>query len=215
MADVLFLAAFHPELAPFRALLGDEMTGRVFGVDVAARVVGIGLAAAAAGAAAQLIQLRPRVVVMVGTCGAYVGAGPEVGEVVVGRRTQLVDPSALSDLAQFPEPMILSRTHPASLVVTMAAAGARDVQVATTLAITVDDSSAQRISRATGAHVEHLEAYGAATACDALGVPFVPLLGVANWVGRRAREQWRIHHQRAAVAPVDCAARWLRAGVQI
>ena len=69
--DLLVLAAFPPELAPLRAVLGDGLRSPFGGHDVAGKAVGIGLATAAAGAASRLAALRPRGVVLVGTCGAY------------------------------------------------------------------------------------------------------------------------------------------------
>jgi nucleoside phosphorylase len=81
--------------------------------------------------------------------------------------------------------------------------------VATTLAITTDDAVAVRAARATTSHVEHLEAYGVAAACAARGVPFAAALGVANYVGARAREEWRAHHRTSASAAVDAVLRCL------
>ena len=44
--DLLLVAAFHPEVAGLRATLGDSLQGRVGGLSVAAKVIGIGLPAA-------------------------------------------------------------------------------------------------------------------------------------------------------------------------
>ncbi|HEY8039596.1 MAG TPA: hypothetical protein VIF15_07370 [Polyangiaceae bacterium] len=201
--EVLVLAAFHPELAALRPLLGDAMHGRVGGVDVVGRVVGIGLPMAAAGAAMQLAELRPRTVVLIGTCGAYVGSGLVLGDVVAARRIRLASLSAADGVAQFPEPMsVVCDAHPGTLGA-LVRAGAQEADVATTLAITVDDAAAARISRATMAQAEHLEAHGVATACAARGIPFGAALGVANFVGSRAREEWRAHHRQAAAAAAD------------
>jgi nucleoside phosphorylase len=225
--DVLLLGAFHPELAPLQGTLGDAMRARVGTREVAARVVGIGLPMAAAGAAMQLAELEPRVVLLLGTCGAYAlppgtpaasagspsgGRGLGLGDVVVSRRVRLVEPAAIDGTAQFPEPMsIVSEAH-AATVDALVRAGARAVDVGTTLAITTDDATADRVARTTGAQVEHLEAHGVATACAARGVPFAALLGVANFVGSRARDEWRANHHAAAAAAVEVAVRWLRPG---
>jgi nucleoside phosphorylase len=90
------------------------------------------------------------------------------------------------------------------------ATGARLADIATTLAITVDDRTAARIAVASSAQVEHLEAHGTATACAAQSVPFGVVLGVANVVGAHAREQWRAHHRAASQAAADAVLRWLR-----
>jgi nucleoside phosphorylase len=205
--DLLLLAAFHPELAPLKSSLGEGMHARLGGRDVAARVVGIGLPMAAAGTATQLLEMRPRAVVLLGTCGAYLGSGIAVGEVIAARRVRLVDHGVARGVAQFPDPMsVVTDAHPASLH-TLVQAGARAADVATTLAITVDDAAAALIARAGAAHVEHLEAYGVAAACAARGVPFTAALGVANTVGARARDEWRTHHRTAAAAAVDVVLR--------
>jgi nucleoside phosphorylase len=90
------------------------------------------------------------------------------------------------------------------------ALAAQAADVATTMAVTVDDTVAQRIA-ASGAQVEHLEAHGVATAAAQFGVPFAAVLGVANTVGSRAREEWRQHHRAAADAAVQRVVAWLLA----
>jgi len=221
--DVLLLAAFAPELAPLAGVLGDAMRARIGGRDVAARAVGIGLPAAAVGASMLLAEMRPRAVVLLGTCGVYDAAAdpasaPDgaprlavaIGQVIAARRVRLVEPAAALGWAEFPDPMVLVTEADASIVDGLARAGARPADVATTLAVTVDDGAAARVARATGAHVEHLEAHGVAAACAAHGVAFGAALGVANVVGRRAREEWRQHHRAASAAAAQLAVRWLR-----
>ena len=205
--DLLLLAAFHPELAPLKAALGEGMRARLGGRDVAARVVGIGLPMAAAGTAMQLVEMQPSAVVLLGTCGVYAGSGIAVGDVIAARRVRLVDYSVVQGAAQFPDPMsVVTDVHPAALQA-LVGAGARAADVATTLAVTVDDAAAAHIARATASHVEHLEAYGVAAACAARGIPFGAALGVANHVGAGAREEWRAHHRTAAAAAVEVVLR--------
>jgi len=221
--DVLILGAFHPELAPLRPLLGDALHARVGGAEVAARVVGIGLAMAAAGAAMQLVEHAPRLVVLVGTCGAYrlpgaAGAsdathgGLGIGDVAVPSRLRLTAPCIVDRLAQFPDPMSVVLDAHGPTVVGLLRAGGKRGDVATTPGITIDDDAAARLARATGTQVEHLEAHGVATACAARGVPFAAALGVANDVGSAAREQWRTHHRAAAAAAIAVVTRWLQSG---
>jgi len=209
--DVLILAAFHPELAPLEATLGDAMSGRIGGLVVTARAVGIGLSTAAVGAATHLAEMRPRAVVLVGTCGAYAGSRLGIGDVVAPRRVRLVDASVAAGTSQFPDPMsVVADAHP-GMAEGLEAAGARLADVATTLAITTDDAVAARIARASGASAEHLEAHGVATACAARGVAFAAALGVANLVGARARDEWRVHHRSSAQAAANTVLRWLLA----
>ncbi len=191
------------------------MQGVVGATRVAARAVGIGVPMAAVGAAMHAAELRPRAVVAVGTCGAYAGSGIAIGQVVVARRVRLVDPSVLGGSAQYPEPMSLVSEADASIAAALArAAAAPMVDVATTLAITVDDAVAATIRERTGAAVEHLEAHGVATACAARGIPFAAVLGVANVVGARARAEWRVHHRPAARAAALAVLRWLSGGAR-
>jgi futalosine hydrolase len=213
--DVLLLAAFAPELAPLRAVLGDAMQGRVGAADIAARVVGIGLPTAAAGAAVQLVEMRPRAVVALGTCGVYPATAPfAIGDVAAARRVHLLDVGVVLGATQFPAPMSTAIDADPVVAAGLERAGGKRADVATTLAITVDDSMAARIARGPQgvAHVEHLEAFGIAAACAARGVPFAAALGVANTVGGRARDEWRLNHKKAAAAAADVVLRWLRSG---
>jgi len=210
--DVLILAAFHPELAPLRSLLGEGMSARVGTLQVVARVVGIGLPMAAVGTATVLTEVTPRVAIMVGTCGAYAGTGLAVGDVVVARRLRFGATGVAEGLAQFPEPMSLSTSATEGLAEALLRSGGKAADVVTTPAVTVDDAAADRLARWAGAQAEHLEAYGAAMGCAARGLPFTAVLGVANAVGSRARDEWRANHRRAAVAAADLVTHWLREG---
>lgn len=209
---VLILAAFFPELDPLRTALGDSLVGSIAGLSVTARVSGIGLAAAAAGAAVHAAELRPDAVVLIGSCGAYARAGLAIGDVVVGRRSHLVDLNSLAGHGEFPEPIAVVFDANAALTQGLSADGTRTCSVATTLAITVDDSVASRIANQVDVQVEHLEAHGVATACSSLGVPFAMTLGVANFVGSRGRDEWRAHRCIAEAAAAKRVLRWLETG---
>jgi nucleoside phosphorylase len=212
--DVLLVAAFDPELAALALAtapaVGSVLAPGLFGSQtVATRAVGVGMPAAAAGAAAAIAELAPRLVVLVGTCGAYRASGLAIGDVVVADAVRVADGFAVEGRAEFPAPMATALASDARLRTELEARGARAAHVATTLGITVDDASAARIALATQAHVEHLEAFGVAHACAARGVPFAAVLGVANFVGSGAREEWRSNHHAAAVAVARCILRWL------
>ncbi len=211
--DLLVVAAFPPELAPLRDALGTDLRRRVAGLDVAAKAVGIGLATAAAGAAGRLVALRPRAVLMVGTCGAYDAVHP-VGAVVVARRVVLADSAALRGDAAFPEPMSTEVAADRAMAEGLVANGGTPADVATTLAITTDDALATAIAAGARCSVEHLEAYGVAAACAAENVPFVAALGVANAVGSRAREEWKRHHRAASDAAIRVLLAWITGGAQ-
>ena len=75
-----------------------------------------------------------------------------------------------------------------------------------------DLALANRVGDALECEVEHLEAFAVATACARARVPLAVVLGVANRVGSRAREEWLHHHQAAGKASTDVVAAWLRRG---
>lgn len=188
------------------------MSGRVGALHVIARVVGIGLPMASVGTATVLAEVTPRVALMMGTCGAFAGSGLSSGDVVVARRLRLGATGVAEGLAQFPDPMSIATSADEKLVEALCRAGAKAADVVTAPAVTVDDGAADRLARWAGAQAEHLEAYGAAMGCAARGVPFTAVLGVANAVGSRARDEWRANHRRAAAAAADVVTRWLQEG---
>ncbi len=211
---ILVVSAHRPELTGLRAILGDDLRGTSGGRSVVARAVGIGLSAAAIGTVSALAEFEPRAVVFVGTCGAYAGRGPSIGEAVVGRKVHLVSVAEVEGRADFPEPMRTELDLDGMLADALTSAGARQVTVATTLAITTDDLLAEQIAARRGCDVEHLEAFAAAEACAARGIPFGVVLGVANLVGSTARREWLAHHRAAGDAAGALVARWLEHGAR-
>jgi nucleoside phosphorylase len=212
--DVLVLAAFDPELAHLGRALGPGLVGRVGQAVVEAKPVGIGLVAAAVGTAALLQGSLPRAVVLIGTCGAYAHVAQPthaLGRVVVGARSHLVDLGAIYGKAEIPSLVATRLQSDERICSGLAGAGHPQVGVATTLGITVDDEAATRIALG-GVDVEHLETFSVASACQAAGVPFAALLGVANMVGSSAREQWRANHRAAADAAAAALLSWLERG---
>jgi nucleoside phosphorylase len=209
-AGILILSAHLPELSGLRSILGPDLSGTCGTRAVVARAAGIGLVAAARGAALALRSFEPSAAVFVGTCGAYAGRGVSIGEVVVGRRIFLRSTAEAEARGAFPAPMRtdLEASEPLSSAL---AGAARRVTVATTLAITTDDSLASKIADR-GSDVEHLEAFAVADACAEANVPFAIVLGVANVVGSTARDEWRRHHQSAGHAAGSLVAQWLEGG---
>jgi nucleoside phosphorylase len=210
--DVLVVAAHLPELAAFRALLGDGLSADLGGIGVVAKPVGIGLSAAAAGTAFRVGHFHPRAVVLVGTCGVYPSAGPGIGDVVAARKIHLVSIAVAEGRGILPAPMTTLLEAHAGLSAAVAGAYVRGADVATTLAVTSDDALARQIAGAAQCHVEHLEAFSVAEACALRGVPFAAFLGVSNVVGAAAHEQWVVHHRPAGVAAAGPVIAWLQAG---
>ncbi len=210
--DLLIVAAFAPELAALRDLTGEAAGNEVGGLRIVAKPVGIGLVAAATGTTSRVETYRPRAVVLVGTCGAYPSSGLQINDVVVVRKVSLVEPSVEQGLAAFPEPMSVEIETHAAMRAALSAGGAPSGDVANTLGVTTDDGLAGQLARSSGADVEHLEAYAVGAACAAVNVPFAAVLGVANDVGSRGREQWRAGHVLAGRAVARLVSHWLHAG---
>jgi nucleoside phosphorylase len=214
VTDVLVVAAHSPELAGLRELLGDPSRGQVGTVRVALEAIGIGLPAAAAGTSTAVRAHQPSCVVLVGTCGAYEnrGAGLGIAQPVTAKRLHLASTAAAEGRGAFPGPMAVAVETDNALSRALTGETGRHVDVATTLAITTDDVLAGRVSEAFGCEVEHLEAFAVATACAREHVAMAAVLGVANRVGRRARDEWRRHHEAAGRAATDVVGAWLRRG---
>lgn len=159
--------------------------------DLPGVALGIGLVAAAASMARVLAEARPERVVLLGTAGSF--GEVAVGTVVQGRRLGLGAAAVTLGLGYQPG-------APAPL--TGIDLGLPSADVLTNLAVTTDPDLAARF----GAdwQIEHMEAFGAAWACAAAGVPFGVVLGVTNRVGPSAHAEWRA--RRAAVEAATRAA---------
>ena len=225
----LLIAAAHPaELAGLRVAWGRPLSSRVRGLHVAARAIGVGLPAAAVGAARAICELRPRALVLLGSCGVYPSAtraaGPARGAAratsrhllipAIPERVQLVDAAVLGGRAAFPGPMPSgARLHRAlTRGLARCAPGALRGTLATTAGITTSNALARRIARETGCETENLEALGVALACEAERVAFAALLVVTNTVGSRGRAQWLEHHAAAAERGARVLTEWLALG---
>jgi nucleoside phosphorylase len=212
--DILIVSAHLPELSAFRAILGDALEANVGGLEVVASAVGIGIPGAAAGTAFELCRRAPRVVVLVGTAGAYRGRGLSIGQVVVGRRLHLVSAAVAAGGGAFPAVMPAVVETPPESRAALSRGVLREVNVATTLAITTDDTVAATLSASVDADVEHLEAFGVAAACARQGIACGVVLGIANIVGATAREEWQIHHEAAGSAAAAVVGEWIRVGAR-
>ena len=197
LANVLVVAAWEPELERFRALAGNPLPR-----GLVVEPVGIGPVDTAARVTRCILQHRPELVVLLGTCGSAPGAGAGRGDVIAGTSVRLADPGVAEGRAAMPyaESAIgLDGAMQAALV----AAGARPASIANTLGITTDDALAELL--APFGAVEHLEAYGVARACQLADVRCAVVLGVANVVGARGREEWRANHVAASARAADIA----------
>jgi len=184
---MLILAAFDPELAPFSEPLRSQ-----------GRTVGVGLVTAAHATARLLASLRPRAVVLVGSCGAYDAASVAVGSVIVAEHVVLVDAAAVQGYGAIPGPMNVRAEVDPALLGRFEDCGCVPGVVASTLGITTSDDLARGMAQHGGARFENLEAFAVVEACAAAGVPCAVVLGVTNVVGSKGRAQWQRNHVEVA-----------------
>jgi nucleoside phosphorylase len=183
-APLLIVSAFAPELAPLTAWLAAPAQ-RALRAGVVCRPAGIGAVDAAAGAAQAIAQVRPRLVLFVGTAGRY-GATPSIGACAVARRIYLAPTAVLRGEAYLPGPMPHQLMTDVALRRALRGAGrAPAADVATTLGITSRRALAVRLA-APGA-----------------------VLGVANTVGPQAHREWRANASAATAAACAVIQRWL------
>jgi nucleoside phosphorylase len=150
-------------------------------------------------------------VVLLGTCGAYVG-GLGLAQVAISQRVVLAEPAVARGEAAFPDPMRTEVMATEAMGSGLALHGGALVDIATTLAVTTDDALASVLASSTRCQAEHLEAYAVAAACKEQGIPFAAALGVANVVGSVGREQWRANHHAASKAAVALLLSWIEGG---
>ena len=206
MARTLIVSAFEPEIAPLRRLVRG-LRGIVL------EPVGIGAIDAAVGAAGAITRARPARVIFVGTAGIY-GRESEarqvIGTAVVAGEILCMSTAALKGEAYLPGPMVVQVPTSRSLQTALASGRAEQPRdVACPLAITRSAALGRRISEATGATLENLEAFAVARAAAAASVPFAAVLGVANRVGPTGHDEWQRHHRAASRAACELIARFL------
>ena len=212
--DVLVLAAHAPEFVGLRPHIGDSLHGTVAGLFVVAKTIGVGLAVAGAATANRIQQLKPRAVIVLGSCGIYpCGVPYKPLDIVIANHLHLFDPSVSAGKAAFPAPMQTQIDADPGLLAGLLSTPdivCRAAPVATTMAITTDDAIARAVHGATGLEAENLELFPIALACRAADVPFAAVLGVTNLVGSTGRTDWRQYQRDAAIAAAEVIVSWLR-----
>lgn len=204
---MLILAAWPPELAQIRRWLRTAEGTVQQSVSVAA--VGVGLVEAAVGTASALAKFQPDRVILVGTAGVFAAHAVALCDAVVVSKVSLGSPEA-SGVAEIPAPMTtvceLSRSLWRAL-----ARGTHlpPASVVCPLAITRSRQRAEALATSSGASLENLEAFAVVRAALRAKVPVAAVLGVANTVGPKGREQWRHNGVAAAAAACDVVAAWL------
>jgi purine-nucleoside phosphorylase len=179
----LLLAAFPPELAGMD-------THPPQGWRVAC--TGVGALPAAVATGRLLAALTPRLVLFIGTCGAY-DARLAVGDFISASDAVALSLDVLEGRAYRPE--IEVNRWPATGTVPFPAHS-----VAVTPGVTRTLEGAQTLAR--HASAEHLELTGIFAACQAAGIPCAAALAVANRVGPKAHGEWQATHARVSLALV-------------
>lgn len=199
---ILVVAAWEPELSRLRERLAEGEQG---GVEVVLETLGVGLVEGAISTTRCVARHRPDGALLIGTCGAFGAAGIATGSVVAGEGVRLTDAGVALGASALPAPMPAHEAFDVGLHDALVAAGARSVQIANTVGITVDDALAARLAAGGASDVEHLEAFAFARACAREGVPCAALLAVANAVGATGRAEWLANHVRASTSAADLA----------
>jgi nucleoside phosphorylase len=212
---LLVVAAWEPELARLRDRIasnagpgapvvfdGDKGGLGPSGLEITLETVGVGLVEAAIGMTRCIVRHRPDAALLIGTCGAF-GDATAIGAVVTGVGVCIADASVLGGTAALPPPLPAEAIFDTALLAVLVSAGAKSVQIANSVGITVDDALAA--SLAALGDVEHLEAFGFARACAAADLPCAVALGVANVVGARGRSEWLANHVSASSRAGDLA----------
>ena len=207
---LLVVAAWEPELAHFRGRSADRP-----GIELVIETVGVGLVEASIAMTHCIARHRPTAALLLGTCGVFASAAMAcpVGSVVAGARVRIASASLAAKAAALPAPMPAEATFDAGIHDALVAAGARSVQIANTIGITIDDGLAANL--AGSGDVEHLEAFAFARACASAGLPCGAVLGVANVVGASGRAEWLAGHVGASANAANVAIAALDAVAQI
>ncbi|MCA9602841.1 MAG: hypothetical protein KC417_12485 [Myxococcales bacterium] len=211
--DVLIVAAHAPNLASLRAQLGDELSGFIRKLRVAAKTVGVGGPAAAASVTRRMMQVTPTAVIQVGTAGAFPGLGFEPNDVLVTNRHVLVDAAVLDGRAAYPEPLQTIISPNAAMSDGLGADPAiRRVGVTSGSASVRDPGLANVIHDRTKCGAENLEAFSIAHACAVLQIPYACVLGVSYETTPQAKDSSAQHERSASAAACAAVSSWLHAG---
>lgn len=213
--DLLIFGAHPPELRGLRDKVGDRLAGVVRGLHISGKTVGVGMGVAGASAAKRVFQLRPRAVVLLGTCGVYPGlAGCQPHDVVVANGLALLDGGVTESRCAWPAPMQTEAPTHGPISTGLAGAGSRvhHVRVGSPLAQTRSESLATLFCSKAGCGAESLEAFAVAHACHLADVPFAAALGVTHVAGPKSEEDYRRYAKESAEAAAEVLFNWVHNG---
>ncbi len=214
MIDVLVVGSHPAELRGLRQTLGERLDGRLQGIHVSAKTIGIGMVNAAASTAKRCFQLEPRAVIHLGTCGIYPGLSQyQPHDVIVADRIRFLDHATEAERASIPDPMSVEHAVDKTLLAGLTASGrGRPAPIATPPAHTTDDQLAASVFNRLGHHAESLEAFGVAQACRLAQVPFAAVFGITHVVGSRASVDWQQFQRQSSLTAAEVVLSWIHAG---
>lgn len=213
MIDVLVVGSHPAELRGLRQTLGERLDGKLQGIHVSAKTIGIGMVNAAASVAKRCFQLEPRAVIHLGTCGIYPGLGQyQPHDVIAAEKIRYVDHTTEAGRASIPDPMSVEHAVDKTLLAGLTSGRARPAPIATTPAHTTDDELAGSVHARLGHHGENLEAFGVAQACRLAQTPFAAVFGITHVVGSRASVDWQQFQRQSSLTAAEVVLSWIHAG---
>ena len=204
-APLLILAAFEPELAPIRELIGIHS-------DIRMESVGTGVIDAAVNTSRLLSEtsspgLR---VLFVGSVGAYDMAVPLLS-FVTAEKVIFTD-YANSAMRAFLPPIvpIVSIANTVLREKVEQTTQSKREFVYTTPSITSNLDAADILRHSTGAGYESLELFAVARACDTFSTPWASLSAVTNHIGPEGHQEWERNFAKAAKLTAEKVAAVLK-----
>lgn len=156
--------------------------------------VGIGLANSVAGTTKILCDCKPTGVVFLGSCGSYTDK-LQIGDCVVAQSVKLISTDLMNNTMRLPTliqqeincELEINKNYFSKIVRLEKLINTR---VANTLGVTEDKDIGDKFHRLCQVDTENLEAFGVATACELLNVPYMIILGVTNYVQETGGKDW-------------------------
>ncbi len=204
-SSILILAAFEPELAPMRELIGTHAHIRF-------ETVGTGIVEAAVNTSRLLSETSREnlQVIFVGSVGAY-DKSVSPFSFVTAEKVIFTD-YANSSFRSYMPPIVpivsLPNTKLRDLI--EETTNSKRELIYTTPSITSDLDAADILRHSTGAGFESLELFAVARACDTFSTPWASLSAVTNHIGPDGHQEWERNYAKAAKLTAEKVAAVLK-----
>jgi len=156
--------------------------------------VGIGLVESAIRLASFLVGKTFDSIIFTGTVGAYKSAHLGIGDVITCSSHKLIGSSSVLNHSYFPRAMQKEIFAKPPIET-----GLIDASCASVLEITKTSELADRIVEEHNVSVEHMELYSVASICSRLGIPLLPIMGIANTVYEHSHVEWLQNNEFASL----------------